>query len=372
MKSIAKLLLLLIISISFIYFMHTKNILDVKSLAYAIENNKKYLLLISILQLLNCLFMTLRYHSLLKIFSIKTNLQNVTAATFVSNGIGLWMPGSLAIIEVIRISLMLGAHYQKTDNYSNMTQIKNTNLAELAAKSKLAAASLFDRLIGFFVMLFFGSITTFIIYLQTIHLNDTLYSKNLLFLFSLSFILMLIIIVVPFLAKSIYFRRFLERVERLILTTFKSGKMHLFFKKIFSEINSLLDVISLGIRSIRSFLGPIIYSFICLIMAVFGTYYSSIAISNPIPLHAIFATVSILSIASLIPMGFGGVGGMQLVAVVLFSIFGISPQAASSAQLLQTSVNLLAITGVGLLFARLSAGQIRAILDARKKETVVS
>ena len=79
--------------------------------------------------------MTLRYHSLLKIFSIRTSLQNVTAATFVSNGIGLWMPGSLAIIEVIRISLMLGAHYQKTDNYSDMTQIKNPNLAEFKSES---------------------------------------------------------------------------------------------------------------------------------------------------------------------------------------------------------------------------------------------
>ena len=53
--------------------------------------------------------MTARYFSLLRIFKINTDFHNVTAATFVSNGIGQWLPGSMAFIEVIRIGLMLGA-----------------------------------------------------------------------------------------------------------------------------------------------------------------------------------------------------------------------------------------------------------------------
>ncbi|KAB8030833.1 lysylphosphatidylglycerol synthase domain-containing protein [Fluviispira multicolorata] len=372
MKSFIKIFLLLFISFALVYFMHSKNILNFQTFSYAFENNKKYLVLIAFLQILNCLFMTFRYHSLLKLFGIKANLQNVTAATYVSNGIGLWMPGSMAIIEFIRISLMLGANHKLNGSYTPKINKLNNNLEELATKSKLAAASLFDRLIGLFVMLFFGCLMTFFVYMKSFNINNSKSDSNLLILFLISFFLMILIIIVPYLAKSLLFRRILARIERLFLTVFRNRVINLFLKKIFAELNSVLDVISLGIRSIKSFWMPVIYSIVCLVLAVFGTYFSGIAISSNIPLEAIFATVSLLSIASLIPMGFGGVGGMQLTAVLLFSIFNISPQIASSAQLLQTTVNLLAITGVGLLFARLSAGQIRAILDARKKESVTS
>jgi uncharacterized membrane protein YbhN (UPF0104 family) len=371
MKTAIKILILFIFSALAIYFMYSQEIIDVNALLKAFENHKKLILLIAFIQILNCLFMTFRYFSLLKLFHVKADFQNVVGATFVSNGIGQWLPGSMAVIEVIRIGLMLGAnnhHNQKINSKGNV-EVKE-NLAELTVRSKLAAVSIMDRLIGLLVMLFFGLIMTGYIYLSMSH--NGVASGNLLSFFILCLIFFIMIILLPIFARVRFFRRFFTRIERFTLTLFRKGFLNKIFRKIFHEINSLFDAIVLGSRRISSFWKPIIFSMITVLCSCLGMYLSGLAVLGTIPFEAILATISILSIASLLPLGLGGMGGMQIIAAIVFSIFQVSPQSAVSAQLLQTAVNLLANSAVGLLFARLSAKQIRAILLSKKSEDLLA
>ncbi len=371
MKTLIKILFLFVFSVLAIYFMYSQEIINVNALLKSFENHKKLILLIAIIQILNCLFMTFRYFSLLKLFHVKTDFQNVVSATFVSNGIGQWLPGSMAVVEVIRIGLMLGAnqnHIQKINTSEN--EEVNQNLAELTVRSKLAAVSIMDRLIGLLVMLFFGLIMTAYMYFE-ISNDGTSGSVHLFNFFILSFTFFIMIILLLTFARIQVFRRFFTRLERFFLTLFRKGFLNKIFRKGFHEINSLFDAIAIGSRKIFSFWKPIFFSVICVLLACLGMYLSGVAVSGKVPFGAILATISILAIASLLPLGLGGMGGMQIIAAIVFSIFQVSPQSAVSAQLLQTAVNLLAVSAVGLLFARLSAKQIRAILLSKKNENLL-
>jgi len=373
MKTLIKFIVLFLFSVIAIYFLLHQKIIDINALKNAFNTNKSLILLIAIIQISVCLFMTLRYFSLLKIFKIKTDFQNVLAATFVSNGVGQWMPGSMAFIEVIRIGLMLGAdkHLNQKNLDKKEIEIKE-NLAELALKSKLAAVSIIDRLIGILVMLGFGLIVSSFIYYQiSSNLNMIDKANSLKGFLVLTLLLFIAIIMLPFLSKSKVFRKILSRFERLFLALFKKGFLNKIIRKLFHEINSLLDAIVLGSSKLYLFWKPVFYSIMCVLLSCLGLYLSSVALSNKIPFEVILATISILSIASLLPIGIAGVGGMQIIAAIVFSLFLISPQAASSSQLLQTSVNLLAVSAVGILFARLSAKQIRAILLSRKNQQLI-
>lgn len=384
MKLIIKILFLFFISSLTLYFMYNNNIIDFSSLKTAFFENKSLLIFIAFLQILNCMCMTIRYFSLLKIFKIKTDFQNVTAATFVSNGVGQWLPGSMAFMEVIRIGLMIGAEKfvrsEENKNFSKLGKVPNnealkttmieSNLAQLSLKSKLAAVSIMDRLIGIAVMLFLGLIFLLLIFISLINSHEDI-STNFLIFFVFSLVLFSSILLLPYISKAKLFRRFLSRIERLCLVVIKLKKVNFLIRKIFQEINSLLDAIALGSKKSKQLLLPVVFSLASFLVFVGAMYLSAKALSTPLPIHVIFAVLPFVAIASLIPMGLAGMGGMQLVAALLFSIFDISPNAASSAHLLQTAVNLVAISLMGLLFAKLSAKQIYAIINSKRNENLV-
>ncbi len=385
MKVIVKILFLFFISAIAIYFMYNHKIIDINSLKNAFIEHKKILFFIAFLQVLNCVFMTARYFSLLKIFKINTDFHNVSAATFVSNGIGQWLPGSMAFIEVIRIGLMLGAekYYMQDKNINLSGKNENIvsdkeqkvlidkNLAQLSLKSKLLAISIMDRLIGIGIMLIFGIIFSLYAFFLALK-NNVEVTNGLMFFVFLSLFLLSIILLLPIVSRSLFFRKIISRIERIFLGIIKFRILTLLTRKLFEEVNSLLDAIALGSRKMRSLGSPIFYS--CLSVSTFtlSTYFSAKAISAYLPIYVILAVLPMISLASLIPMGLAGMGGMQLVAALLFSVFGISPHTAGSAQLLQTAVNLVAISFMGMLFARLSAKQISAILESRKNRNLLT
>ena len=105
-------------------------------------------------------------------------------------------------------------------------------------------------------------------------------------------------------------------------------------------------------------------------MGCLALYYSSFAIGQPISLSAIIAVFPVMSVLTLLPLGFAGVGGQQLVAIALFDIFLLSPTAVSSASLLQNIIFIIDNTLLGLLFAHLSASHIKAILRKSSSDQI--
>ncbi|WP_338636351.1 flippase-like domain-containing protein [Spirobacillus cienkowskii] len=373
MRTLFKIFILLILSVLTIYFMYSQEIINFSSLRQSFYDNKKIIVFIAFIQILNILFLTLRYFSLLKIFQIHAAFKNVLASNYVSLAIGQWFPGALAVIEVLRIALMLGSH-NKAANINESNKIIDgieQALTDLSLKSKLAAVSLMDRLIGFIVMLFIGCITILFLYFKSVYQNPGNLNNLLLFLL-FNFSLFVLMLTLPFLAKSKFFRKIITRIETLCIVTFRKGILNKIFRKFFNELNSLFDVLTLGIKKVTLFWVPLILSFVSFMLMGLGLYLSGVAISASIPFSAILSVISILSLASLLPIGLGGMGGMQIVAILVFSIFNVSPQHASSAQLLQTAISLIAITFMGLLFAKFSSAQICKVLSLQKNKEILT
>src|SRR4051794_33698281 len=116
MKTLGRPLLILAFSIGILYFMGEKGLLDVKDIGGALAKNPRIIAWIVGLQIVGQLTMLMRYKLLLNGLGIKIRFAHVTAATFVSNAVGQWLPGSLAFIELLRIGLMIGAgkHHEVT------------------------------------------------------------------------------------------------------------------------------------------------------------------------------------------------------------------------------------------------------------------
>jgi uncharacterized membrane protein YbhN (UPF0104 family) len=337
--------------------MTKSGILDFNLFVSSFQNHKMLILGVILLQVINCFFMAFRYQYLLRIFKIQVGFFNGLSATVVSNSIGLWLPGSMAFIEVIRIGLMLGAS-------QHMTSVRE----ELSLRAKLTAISLFDRLIGLFVMLVFGGGAA----CYALFSNKQRFSLNLdqngalIGIAVFSFLSAFFIAILPIFAKSVFFRKLLGHFERICLFLFRGGFLNKAFRKLFYEIFALLDAVVIGSKQISHFFIPIVFSCCCFLLMSLGTYFCAIAISNSIPFLAIFATLSILSLASLLPIGIAGIGGIQLVAAMAMTVFGVDPKTAASAQFLQTAINLLSVSALGFFFLKLTINQVRAILKTGK------
>lgn len=356
-KNLFKISILLVVTAAFLFFMTKSGILDFHLFVSSFQNHKILILSVIFIQILNCFFMAFRYQYLLRIFKIQVGFFNGLSATVVSNSIGLWLPGSMAFIEVIRIGLMLGAS-------KHVIPVRE----ELSQRAKLTAVSLFDRLIGLFVMLVFGGGTACYALFSSkqrfsLHLDQ---NGALIGIAIFSFLSAFSIAILPVFAKSVLFRKILGRLERIFLFLFKNGFLNKLFRKLFYEIFALLDAVVIGSKQISHFFIPIVFSCCCFLLMSLGTYFCAIAISGSIPFLAIFATLSILSLASLLPIGIAGIGGIQLVAAMIMMVFGVDPKTAASAQFLQTAINLLSVSALGFFFLKLTINQVRAILKTGK------
>lgn len=357
-----------------VFLMVRNDFLNLTSIKSAIKNHRSLIYSVIFFQLLLYFFSTLRYFNLLKVFNIQVDFKNVTAATFVANGLGLWLPGSMAFIEVIRIGLMLGANHKLNIVPKTITTADEIiqNKEQLSFRSRLTTVSLFDRLIGLWAMLFIGLIVLGYFMGNAIETNQSRYEElGLLCLLSFTLLLLTLITLLPYIARNITLRKIVEHIERFFLKTIRHGILNRFMKSLFFEIDSILDAMSIGGKKFRFFLLPIFYSFLCVFIQAITVYYCALAISTFIPFTAILATVSILAIATLFPISFGGIGGVQVIAAISMSFFGVLPQHAASAQLLQTTLNLLTISFAGLFFSKLTSGQIKSVIKLYRENKLI-
>jgi uncharacterized protein (TIRG00374 family) len=322
-------------------FLYQQNILKFDFLMSVFQENKKLIFFIAFLQILNCLFMSIRYYFLARIFCLKITFKTAIFTTFISNGIGQWLPGSLGAIELIRVILMRRSKFFLEKKEENL----NTSFHAFDFTSRVAVVSLIDRLIGLLVMLFLGILAIFYFNFNFQKQNDEIF-KNLNLLLLFSFSAFFFIIFCMFFVKFKFFKKFINKLEKLFYKKFKSE----ISQKIFYKIFSFFHILSLGDQNFFIFWKPICCSFVSIFLFSLGTYFSAIALSAQIPFEAILATVSLLSLASLLPLGLGGLGGLQIVAMFVFSFFQVSSQVATSAQFLQTIINLLTLSFFVFLF----------------------
>lgn len=357
-KVVRRLIVFVLLSAVTLYLMYRYGFLDFSYIVDAFQHGKRWVLAAFCAQIVLAVCGVMRYRSLLQVFHVNTKLSHVSAASLVSTAVGQWAPGSLAVMELLRVGLMIGA-----DKHAVQQGFQNSaELAKFGVRARITAASLFDRLLGFCLILAMGSVVSFFLLFSeslTAQREHLLLALGVGSAFGAIFILAL-----PTLSRS---RWPSVQIVRLLVQLRKSRQQPLILKfyrilfKFFKKLNALKRTIAHAPRHPKSYLLPMLWSIGVSLSSCFALFFSSFAIDRPISFLAILAVFPVQAVSTLLPIGFAGVGGQQLVAVALFDIFSLDAASVASASLLQNIIYILVNTVLGLLFAHLSATQIRAI-----------
>ena len=351
LKLFARTAVLAAFGVGVLLLMHHYGLLDFASVARAFRVGRMWVLLVLGTQIALGFTLMYRYSLLVRRLGVDVPFSALTSATFVSNAVGQWAPGALAVTEMLRMSLMLGVE-----------KAQGRALSQNAAR--LAVASLFDRCVGFFTMMFVGGTATVVVLVGAVGSGRMQADAGdagfvgLLLLAAFSFLGAAVIVALPFLARW--------RVTHALLSKARAALGHGFLGRNLGRVQSLVHVLGEGVGLFGFFIVPVVLSIFCMILSCLGLLFSSFAIGEGISFWAILATFSITSIATLFPLGFGGLGGYQLVAVAVFGLFGVRPAVVSSASVLQCALLLMVNTLLGALYAHHSSKQITAILTRTK------
>lgn len=373
MKSLFRLILLLLLSAGILYFMNERGLFNFSYLVSAFRTGKTWVFWVFATQFVSAGVLALRYLFVARMFNISSDWPHVTAATFVSAAVGQWAPGSLAVIEVLRVGLMIGA--ETHDGLKASEAGVDEALAREKKKdmrARVAASSALDRLVGFFVILVLGATVSFYYYfLKAGTALSPEKALGLLMVGGFSGLAALGIGLLPFLARWRFLSFHLFRIVRKLRLRYlqsegKKGASLRAISKLVKQIQSLRSALAEAATHKARFVVPLLLSVVTSLLSCLALYFASLAIGDAISFIAILSVFPVMAVVTLLPIGFAGMGGQQLVAVALFDLFALSPTSVSSASLLQTLALLVINTVLGITYAQHSAKQIKAILFSRR------
>ncbi len=349
MKAILRSLLLLVVAFVFLSVMQKLGLLRWSDIVAAFIAHPKTILGVCLVQAFCAVVMMVRYWKLLNLFGVSTPLSQASSATFVSTALGQWFPGSMAVVEVLRIGLMFGNDPQRSLNSSG---------SGAGLKAKLAIVSLVDRLVGFLGILLMGFVFAGYLLVQVVA-TDSSEISGVLFLMTTSGLGAATLFALPLFVRwkpvRLLCRRFSEK-------QYGSGtRVRAVFAAIARQLEPLRHDIEAGTRHPSRLAWPIVLSFVNLLAASAALYLAARALSVHLDFFQIVCVFPIISVASLLPLGFAGIGGYQLIMATVFGIFSVSPAVVASAGVLQSALGLFVNTLLGLMFLKVSSSQIRSI-----------
>ncbi|MCA2959562.1 MAG: flippase-like domain-containing protein [Silvanigrellales bacterium] len=346
-KLFARTAMLSAIGIAILLLMNHYGLFAFSNIARAFQRGGVWVAAVVSVQVALAFILVFRYGMVLRLTGVKVPSSAVFSANFVSNAVGQWAPGALAVTEVLRISLMLGAE-----------KAQGRALSQNA--SRLAVTSVYDRCIGFFTMLTVGGFATVFVVNQAVRdgrMEASLANGQFVALVGLAIMSLagsLSIALLPFAARL--------RVVHIALDRAREAASLHSLKNFLGRVQSLVRTFGHETFGLTQLLPPVLLSLCCMGLSCLSLWCAAQATGDPLPLFVIFATFPITAIATLFPLGFGGMGGYQLVAVGVFGLFGVAPAGVSTASVLQNALALLVNTLLGALYAHHSGKQIVAIL----------
>ena len=304
MNSLVKPALLLLLSGAILAAMTHVGLLDWALLGHALQRSWPLVAGIAFLQAVQSFLLAARYRYLCGILGISMPLHTAVTATFVGNAVGQWCPGSIAVMEIVRFSVIRrGAQGD-------------------VSRATLIAGSLADRLLGFWGILALGGCASLWAWAEQP-------ARALLLWLGLASLLGAVsILSVPWVASSSLAQRF----PGLSSGAGGVGKL------------TRLRPDQMAWLASCSLLTTLLH---CL-----GTWGAGEILGGGLGLVPVVAAFPPLALASLLPIGFGGLGGHQWVAQVVFQLFGLSSQLSSGASFLQNALLLVVSTVLAGLFAR--------------------
>lgn len=347
-KPIVKTLLFVALAFLFLFLMHRFGFLRWGDISQAFALHPKTILGVCIVQLLTAVVMMVRYWKLLRLFGIQADLRRSSTATFVSTALGQWFPGSMAVVEMMRVGLMVGV--------GSKSEVVSTGMAS-GIKARLAIVSIVDRLVGFFGILFMGLVASGATLLFVLKDTGVLF----LFLFALAGVSALSAL--PFIVRLRWLQLFLKKKISGRTSEVQSKEMRIPWSKVAKHLESLRHDIEAGTRHPARLVGPVFLSMLSLLLTSASLFMSARALSERLEFFQIVCVFPIVSLASVLPLGFAGIGGYQLVMASLFGVFAVSPSVVASAGLLQSALLLLVNSLLGLVFLQSCSRQVKAALQ---------
>jgi uncharacterized membrane protein YbhN (UPF0104 family) len=281
----------------------------------------------------------IRFHRLMHAFGAPAPFRDVLAANLIGQAVGQWLPGSLAMTEILRFGVMAGRTGEKSPD---------DPLEASGPKGRLGLAIIVDRLLGLGVMFAVGGLAG--IFLLARNKIDAGFIIAVLFLSAISLILGLIALAAPF-RPNHRLQRLAGRAAGMTPAVACENEIapspprHL-LRRAAWEIFRLLETLK-EFRT-RENRGAVLL-FLSLAAAVLNPltlYFASQATGFPLSFPVILAAVPLTTAAILLPTGIAGFGGPQLLAAGVFRLLGANPGTAVTACLLQNTI-VLAVQTLG-------------------------
>jgi len=357
-RAVVRLLATCFLSAGILWLLVRYGLLDLVLIKNALLHNKVWIGMSVCALGISSLLAGIRFHRLLALFSVQASFKDALISGLVSQALGQWMPGSMAVGEVLRFGLMTGLAPRRNP--------VGPGLSATGVKSRIGMASLLDRFLGFGAMLSLGGLAALALLVQGG--ESVRASPAVPLLSTISLALGAAILTMPLLSGSVM-RRLLAFFRKAgVEETTPSAGSSLQRKGVIPRTMRWFRMMveTLGTNTTRRswVVIPLLISAGIAIVNPLSFYLSALAIGRPIPFPIILAAAPFTYIAVFLPLGFAGYGGQQLVVAGVFALLGVSPETVVATSLLQTTIVLAVQTFLGGAGAVLSLDRLQAILKS--------
>lgn len=319
-------------------------------LRISLQSGAPWLAIACILHLSLIWLGTWRYRLILRTLGVDLPHRPAFTAATISLAIGQWVPGSAGAIEALRVGLMLRGRSPVRGDRTTIVL-------------PFVMASMLDRAVAQAVMFVLGGVAT----LTLVQGASSGLVLPLCVLGTLSVALGCLVLFAPAFGVHKVLAWMLGVFTRTIDRFTGWPRRHL--GKAVRLGERVVEVLeSFGWRT-PSMRGAIGINILNVIIIAIATYSCSLALKLHVPPLTVIAATPLLTLASLLPISFAGLGGQQLVAVGIFSLFSVANEAVAGATILYALVALAANTVLGIGVALIHAGEIRSVLGKHSEQS---
>jgi len=320
-----------VIGAASLVILHRLGYLDLRPVGSAFRRGGPWIGLV-VLALIGLLAASaVRFHGLTRAFGIPVPFRDAAAANLIGQAVGQWLPGSLALTEVLRFGVMAGtAGNTRTDGSD----------AGAGTRGRLGLAVAVDRVLGLGAMFAVGGLAGLGLFsLGKIGRGSAVV---VLALSAAAFVLGLAALAAPF-RPNRQLARLAQRAAGPDQAS--SGLFRPAARGALRLLNTLEEFRTKGNRPIV----PLLLSLAAALFNPLTLYFAARATGAPLPFPVILAAVPLTTAAVILPTGLAGFGGPQLLAAGVFALFGADPAEVVAACLLQNTVILAGQTFGGAL-----------------------
>ena len=316
LRKSAKTLFLIVLSVALCYFLFTSDFLDFTQLERVVDEGLYWLLLAAFFQISMLFFSILRFFHILRNSRVNVLLSHATVSSLVGMGVGQLLPASQAVTDLVRIGILFGWHEPT-----------------MTARLRIVAISLVEKYLSYVAMLLGG--TTGLV--AVLFVAEEMIGNLVMFAWVTGFAFALGLVAAIGYSATYWIHRW--NAPKRLLSWLRSFGGHRYLPQ------SIADL--LYVEKVKAFAYPpgvlitqLVLSLLVLLSSSLVYYYCALAADLQIPLIAIFSVMPLLALATFLPLGIGGLGGQQFVAIGFFAIFALDAPAVATTSLI---ANLLVI-----------------------------